>query len=198
VKRLPLTLVLLLLGCSPAPQLRLVDVGSDGFLNPMPFALRIVNDGRPVEVDEIVGDCRTVVIVSPDPDAKAPHANLRVGLTADMERTLPAGDMIKIAGTSEVYGVIGWELPDDSPPVMGFVEARFTLRRKGVPIFTVPNFSFIIQNREGVYQEIVAEASRDPDDARALLKVIDGMKGTHSAQLKGLRALLKAGLPPSF
>jgi hypothetical protein len=189
-------ILIVALGCAPpTPRLRFVEFGSDGFLNPMPLGLRIVNDGRPVEVDELVGEYRMVEIVSPDLDAKAPRAQLRFALTADMERTLPDGDFIMIAGTEGVWGIVGWELPNDSPPVMGFFEARLTLRRKGVPIFTAPTFAFIMQSREGVYQEIIGEAS--DDNVRALLKVIDGMEGTHSAQLKGLRALLKAGLPPA-
>jgi hypothetical protein len=89
------------------------------------------------------------------------------------------------------------ELPDDSPPVVGFFEARFTLRRHDLPIFTTPTFAFIVQSREGVYEEIITEASQDVDDARALLKVIDGMEGTQSAQLKGMRVLLKASMPPA-
>jgi hypothetical protein len=96
------------LGCAPAaPRLRLVDFGSDGFLNPMPIGLRIRNDGTPKEIDEIVGEWRTVQIVSPDPDARAPKAAMRVGLTADMERTLPDGDYIVLAGETEVWGIVG-------------------------------------------------------------------------------------------
>jgi hypothetical protein len=48
-----------------------------------------------------------------------------------------------------------------------------------------------MQSREGVFEEVVAEVSEDADDARALLKVIDGMKGKRSACTEELRAVLE-------
>jgi hypothetical protein len=57
--------LVLLAGCGQAPQLRLVDVGSDEFVNPMPFALKIDNGSAPIQIDGIEGECRTVMVVSP-------------------------------------------------------------------------------------------------------------------------------------
>jgi hypothetical protein len=84
--RLLLAILIVAVGCSPSnaptgPALRLVDFGSDEFVDPMPFALKIVNDGAPLKFDAIEGECRTRMIVSPDPDAQAPT-------TATMRATL--------------------------------------------------------------------------------------------------------------
>jgi hypothetical protein len=54
-----------------------------------------------------------------------------------------------------------------------------------------------MQSREGVFEEVVAEVSEDADDARALLKLLDGMQGKRSACLNELRALLTANLAAS-
>lgn len=197
-------ILIVALGCTQAPQLRLVDVGSDEFLNPMPFALRIENTGVPMLFDEIVGECRTILIVSPDTSAKAPKgATMRVALTDRSKPghvTLAEGDVLKLQDKTEVWGVLGWELPADSPPLLGFFEAQFTLRNDGADVFTMPAYTFAMQSREGVFEEVVAEVSEDADDARALLKVIDGMQGTKSASLKELRALLTVTLdgPPAI
>jgi hypothetical protein len=194
----PLPLILIVaLGCGQAPQLRLVDVGSDEFVNPMPFALKIDNGSAPIQIDGIEGECRTVMVVSPDPNAKLPDSTMQVGLTAGMDKTLPAGDTIRLAGLTEVWGVIGWDLPAECPPLLGFFEARFTLKRHGVEIFTTPTYAFVMQSREGVFEEIVAEAHHDPEDARNLLKVIDGMQGKLSAGVMELRVLLQAALTPA-
>jgi hypothetical protein len=122
---------------------------------------------------------------------------MRVGLTAGMDKTLPAGDTIRLAGLTEVWGVVGWDLPAESPPLLGFFEARFTLKRHGVEIFTTPTYAFIMQSREGVFEDIVAEVSEDREDARGLLKVIDGMRGERSACIKALRVALAVALPPA-
>jgi hypothetical protein len=194
-------LLIVALGCSQPPQLRLVDIGSDEFVNPMPFALRIENSGVPVLFDEIVGECRTILIVSPDTSAKAPKgATMRVALTDRSKPghvTLAEGDVLMLQDETEVWGVLGWELPGDSPPLLGFFEARFTLRNDGADVFAMPAYAFAMQSREGVFEEIVAEVSEDLEDSRALLKVIDGMEGTRSACLKELRDLPKASLPPA-
>jgi hypothetical protein len=190
-------LLIVALGCGQPPQFRLVDVGSDEFVNPMPFALKIDNGSAPIQIDGIEGECRTVMVVSPDPKAKRPDSTMRVGLTAGMDKTLPEGDTIRLAGLTEVWGVVGWDLPADSPPLLGFFEARFTLKRHGVEVFTTPTYAFVMQSREGVFEEIVAEAHHDREDARNLIRVIDGMQGRRSAGVKELRALLAGTLPPA-
>src|SRR5262245_5203335 len=106
----------LFLGCSRTTQIRVVDVGSDDFSNPMPFALKIDNGGSPTQVDAIAGECHLVNVVSPDPTAKLPNAGMRIGLTDDRHRTLGDDDTITLAGMTDVWGIVGWELPDDSPP----------------------------------------------------------------------------------
>lgn len=184
-------------GCSQAPQLRFVDFGSNEFVNPMPFALKIDHSGSAIQIDAIEGDCRTVVAVSPDPDAKLPNAPMLVGLTADGNKTLGRGETITIDGMTDVWCVMGWQLPKDSPPLLGFFEARFTLKRNGVEIFTTPYYAFAMQSRVGVFEEVVAEVSEDRDDARALIKMIDGMRGRRSACIKALRVALTVALPPA-
>jgi hypothetical protein len=167
----------------------------------MPFALRVVNDGAPAKFDAIEGECQTRVIVSPDPNAQAPtSATMRVAL---LDRSKPGmgtlghRQSLALRRKTEVWGIVGWELPDNTPRIVRLFEARFTLKRHGVPIFTTPLYAFAMQSREGVFEETVAEASEEADDARALLKVIDGMQGTLSAGVKELRGLLTVTLYPA-
>jgi ABC-type multidrug transport system fused ATPase/permease subunit len=113
----------------------------------MPFALRIVNDGRPVEVDEIVGDFWTVEIVSPDPDAKAPDATLRVGLTADMAKTLPAGDaIIQLVGSLAILAWVDWTLLAGAVVLLPVVYLTHRSRINNVR----PQFRVIRKQREQI------------------------------------------------
>jgi hypothetical protein len=194
------------IGCRPSnapsgPTIRLVDVVSDEFKIPMPFALRIVNDGAPVQFDAIEGECRTRVIVSPDPNAQAPtSATMRVSLLDRSKPetvTLGYGQTLALRDKTEVWGVLSWDLPDDAPPLLGFFEVRFTLKRNGVAVFTTPLYAFAMQNKPGVFEEILAEMDKDRNDARALLKILEGMKGKPSPAVNALREGLKVSLSPA-
>jgi hypothetical protein len=190
-------ILIVALGCSQPPQLRLVDIGSDEFLNPMPFGLKLDRSGPAILIDGIDVECRTVVVLSPESDAKLPNVPMLVGLTAKGRETLREGETIAIAGRTEVWGIVGWELPDDAPPLLGLFEAKFTLKRHDVDVFTTPPYAFAMQSREGVFEAIVAEAQEDTDDARAILKVIERMEGTRSPCLEELRIRLTVALPPA-
>jgi hypothetical protein len=194
-----LLLTFLAVGCSQpkppvlsGPQLRFVGVGVNHTTFPMPFAIKVRNDGDPpayVDDAQIFVATKTLLYDDETSRGSVPDGfdcdvivfSNRPGTEGKLV-PLPRGEAIEIApgATVDVLGAVQWAVPADAPPMLAIVRASFAAMNDGKVVAQGDERLYVLQSREGAVEAVRNSTTTDGDEARAVLKGLRALDGERS------------------
>ena len=194
------SLILLVSGCRGEPagtNVSFVEARVDETQSPLPFVIALANSGAAeTDVDGVSIDVVDGMVVS-HPNGITDNGKPATVTTGDCRIEMREGHPTEIAarGDGVACGFVTWERPQEAPPAVAAVSARFRVKLADGATIETPPRVFFLSSTTGMAKLALEELTLDRDEAAALLARIESLPGERTdnvdRMIERLRTLAK-------
>ena len=190
-------LILLVAGCRGEPgaaKVAFVETRVDESQSPLPFVIALANSGgAATDVDGISIDVIDGSVVS-NPNENTDSGKPDSVPTGDFRIEMREGHPTEIAarGDGVACGFVNWARPQEAPPAVAAVSARFRVTLADGATIETPPRAFLLSSTTGIAKLALEELTLDRDEAVALLARVESLPGERTENVDRLVEKLRA------
>jgi hypothetical protein len=191
------SLILLVPGCGREPggaKVSFVETRVDESQSPLPFVIALANSGGDAtDVDGVSIDVVDGIVVS-HPNGNDDGGKPDTVTTGDCRIEMREGHPTEIAarGDGVACGFVNWDRPQEAPPAVAAVSARFRVKLADGATIETPPRVFLLSSATGMAKLALEELSLDRDEAVALLARVELLPGERTENVDRLVERLRA------